>query len=231
MKRGLAVLLGGMNLALFGCQLDSNSVRKQRLGAHTYCVPAAFVALSDESFPDSGDAEYDRDPGSSYMLIDFPLGVVMRYAKDWRRTDDLAPGDSAPRLQHISVSVRPALNLEALKEGIRSDRSSFPETTPVPDLDAKMARLVTRRRPNDGTPRRWYFVHLQSGGELDLSGSDWLWGSCTNWRPDNPQSFECSRSLNTEGVSAEYQISAQNLNYYPDIDRMIVERLEAWRCD
>ncbi|MBR0568192.1 hypothetical protein J5J83_18890 [Azoarcus sp. L1K30] len=231
MKRMFGILLGGVVLVLFGLQVYDEPVIKQRFGAHHYCVPAGLVALSDRDFPDAKESEYDTDPGSSFMLLDFPLDWVLRYAPSWNQVIDARPEFASPLFQHISPAVRPLLSLDKLKEGIRSDRKSFPETRPIPDAKTGMARLVTERHPDDGTPTGWYFVKLLPDGEFNLSGSDWLWGSCNKWTSGQSESFECTRKLNTSELSIQYDIASQNFQYYPEIDRMILDQVEAWRCD
>ncbi|MBR0568193.1 hypothetical protein J5J83_18895 [Azoarcus sp. L1K30] len=230
-RRAVIGILGALLLCAFVFQVIDEPVIKQRFGAHYYCVPAGLVALSDRDFPDAKKSEYDTDPGSSFMKIEFPLDWVLRYAPEWQRFVNAVSDVGTPLFQHVSPSIRPLISLEGLKESIRSDRKSFPETRPIPDASMGMARLVARRHPDNGEPARWYFVHLQPDGKFTLTGSDWLWGSCSDWSGGASGMFECMRNLNTKELSIQYHIASQNLKYYPEIDRMILDQVEAWRCD
>ncbi len=68
-------------------------------------------------------------------------------------------------------------------------------------------------------------------GVAEQRDDDWVyWGNCSDTFTQ-PASFDCLRTLTIEDLGLTYTVARDNLELYPDLDDLLTEKVNEWRCD
>lgn len=186
---------------LVGC---TSSVPESRAVAGDYlCVPTEYkVSLPGEGHPGDG---FDPEGGGYGISIFMEEVLVAQEIPGYKPT--VRRGKSL-RHQSLYVGLAPISHFQR----------PLSELGPTHALDEHELLYATER---DGVI--WEVVE-RAGGQRTH------WGTCADLFTEEG-AFDCLRVLAVEDLVLTYTIDQENLQWYSQIDDLLQDRVEQWRCD
>ncbi len=186
---------------LSGCSSSTNS-ELDNTGSFL-CVPTEYAV----SVPGSRDSDVGFDPegggyGTSILIEGEEVARVVPGFKA-----EIGAGTNV-RYQSLYVMLAPRSEVER--------EPSVPEPGRTLDESDRLAKV-------DSDSFGWQVIEQAEEEQAH-------WGICAD-RFTQPESYSCLRDLLVADLALTYPIHQQNLHLYREIDSMLAEKINEWRCE
>ena len=225
-KLATLLLTGPLIYVLFGFG--------EREGVYTVaerklCPPIHWVVFSDRDLPKQGDPNLDVSAPGGFVYVDVPVDVVLRQVPGFTErvvSTSSVSGYGVEWRNHLSAMITPAIDFRVFRHNLEHDRSAFPELEPEFDPEVALWRLTTGR-----SEYHWNWYYFPNADILAPLEQWEHWGSCSSRDNLGPGAYECRRHLSHDGLSIKYNILSVNMSHREALDRLLIEFIDAWRCD
>lgn len=168
-----------------------------------WCIPQEFISPANAVSSDLNDENFDESSGDLAILY-FEADYVSERVDGYSAQVEVAEGLTLTQALHVNIH--------------EDERGSSPDNTADYRAFSDSPDLVTA---DPESSVEWEIYHQSDGGAMDY------WGVCH----DNFQGgFTCLRTLQFKEVNFTYNLENTNLSAYSQVDELLEQKFEAWRC-
>lgn len=192
-------------VAILACTLISlPACSQQHVEVGDWCIPQEFISPANAVSSDLNDENFDES-SSDLAILYFEADYVSEHVDGYSAQVEVAEGLTLTQALHVNIH--------------EDERGSSADNTADYRAFSGANDLVTYDSENSD---EWRIYYQPDSGAVEY------WGVCH----DNFQGgFTCMRTLQFNEASFTYNLEKENLSAFRQVDELLRQKIEAWRCD